>query len=70
VTRKLVARADPWLQQLEILLVEVELRAGLSREVLRELAQLLGQHRGTTVEHPCNVREEDNNQCRFREVLR
>jgi hypothetical protein len=39
------------MQKLEILLVEVELGAGVSGEFLREVAQLLGQHLGTAVEH-------------------
>lgn len=37
--------------------MEIELGAGLPREILRELAQLLGEHRGTAVEHTCTIRE-------------
>jgi len=46
------------LNELEVLLVEIELCVGFPREILREVTQLLGQHRGTAVEHSCNIQEQ------------
>jgi len=43
--------------KLEVLLVELELGVGFPREILRELAQLLCQHRSTTIEHSCNIKD-------------
>ena len=46
------------LNELEVLLVEIELCVGSPWEILCELTQFLGQHRGTAVEHSCNIQEQ------------